>query len=69
MPLTRKCMEPRCDAQVSGNHLMCLNHWREVPADIQAAVCERLFGWKSMDEARSYLYTFIQQRDAKAVTR
>ena len=59
MPITRKCMDPRCDAQVSGNHLMCLTHWKEIPTDVQAEVCERLFGWKAMDQARQYLFNFI----------
>jgi hypothetical protein len=52
-------MEPTCKLQVSGNHLMCIEHWKVIPPRIQAAVQERLFGWKSIEEAEIYLLNYI----------
>jgi hypothetical protein len=52
-------MEPTCELQVSGNHLMCIEHWKVIPPRIQAAVQERLFGWKSIDAAKEYLSNYI----------
>ena len=42
--VTRKCMNPVCTAQVSGQHLMCGFHWFSVPPVVQAEVRKRLMG-------------------------
>jgi len=62
--VTRKCMDPECQVQVSGNHLMCLPHWKEIPESVQKDVCERIFGWKNIAAAREFLHNFITQARA-----
>ena len=62
--VTRKCMDPACQVQVSGNHLMCLPHWKEIPESIQKEVSERLSGWKNIGAAREFLSNFMSQARA-----
>jgi hypothetical protein len=60
-------MEPTCNLEVTGNHLMCIAHWKVIPPCIQAAVQERLFGWKSIEAAKEYLSNYIHSAVAGRV--
>lgn len=51
----KNCMAHGCTQKVSGSHLLCVDHWRILPATVQRAVSERQYGWKDEGAARIYL--------------
>jgi len=46
---SRICQVPGCSRNVPQNHLMCLEHWNELPAGMQADVVSSLKRWYSGD--------------------
>ncbi len=53
--MTNKCVFPDCDATVKTPHVTCVAHWRSLPPRIQAAVQERIRGWKDTGAAREFV--------------
>ena len=70
MILERKCSAPGCEAAIKAPHICCIAHWRELPPRVQAALQERIHGWKDKDAALVFLASWYssQGSDRKLAT-
>lgn len=60
MAITHTCSFPGCRVPVDARRICCGHHWHLLPARIQAGIQERLRGWGSAAEARSFLLSYVR---------
>jgi len=61
----RACACPGCEIPVKDSHVLCIDHFKALPRDVQKDVRERVNGWHAPNSARELVAIYFNAHKEK----